>query len=116
MTIHLPLIGLIAVLGYLGYRLARPPLWLVTVLLLSVVASWNNYFLPLVMLSDNRLFPVTVGIGLWQSTASTYGAAGGQSLRSIIILGALVSVIPLIIAFLGLQRYWQGGLSIGSLK
>ncbi|MGN8554122.1 UNVERIFIED_CONTAM: carbohydrate ABC transporter permease [Microbacterium sp. SLM126] len=94
--------------------LLRPAI--VTVLLLSIVASWNNYFLPLVMLSDNRLFPVTVGIGLWQSTASTYGAAGGQSLWSIIILGALVSVIPLIIAFLGLQKYWRGGLSIGSLK
>jgi multiple sugar transport system permease protein len=89
---------------------------IVTVLLLSVVSSWNNYFLPLAMLSDNRLFPVTVGIGLWQATASTYGAAGGESLWSIIILGSLVSVIPLVIAFLTLQRYWQGGLSIGSLK
>ncbi|MGR0321095.1 carbohydrate ABC transporter permease [Agromyces sp. ZXT2-3] len=89
---------------------------IVTVLLLSVVASWNNYFLPLAMLSDNRLFPVTVGIGLWQATASTYGAAGGESLWSIIILGSLVSVIPLVIAFLTLQKYWQGGLSIGSLK
>lgn len=94
--------------------LLRPAI--VTVLLLSVVASWNNYFLPLVMLSDNRLFPVTVGIGLWQSTASTYGAAGGQSLWSIIVLGSLVSVIPLIIAFLSLQKYWRGGLAIGSLK
>jgi multiple sugar transport system permease protein len=89
---------------------------IVTVLLLSVVSSWNNYFLPLAMLSDNRLFPVTVGIGLWQATASTYGAAGGESLWSIIILGSLVSVIPLVIAFLTLQKYWQGGLSIGSLK
>jgi len=79
--------------------LMRPAI--VTVLLLSVVASWNNYFLPLAMLSDNRLFPVTVGIGLWQSTASTYGAAGGESLWSIIILGSLVSVIPLIIASQG---------------
>ena len=94
--------------------LMRPAI--ITVLLLSIVSSWNNYFLPLAMLSDNRLFPVTVGIGLWQSTASTYGAAGGESLWSIIILGSLVSVIPLIIAFLSLQRYWRGGLAIGSLK
>ena len=94
--------------------LLRPAI--VTVLLLSVVAAWNNYFLPLVMLSNNQLYPVTVGIGQWQSTASTYGAAGGQSLWSIIVLGALVSVIPLIIAFLTLQKYWQGGLAIGSLK
>lgn len=93
--------------------LMRPAI--VTVLLLSVVASWNNYFLPLAMLSDNRLFPVTVGIGMWQGIASANNA-GGTSLWSIIILGSLVSVIPLIIAFLTLQKYWQGGLSIGSLK
>lgn len=93
--------------------LLRPAI--VTVLLLSVVASWNNYFLPLAMLSDNRLFPVTVGIGLWQGIASANNA-GGTSLWSLIIIGSLVSVIPLIIAFLGLQRYWQGGLSLGSSK
>ncbi|MEV1132284.1 carbohydrate ABC transporter permease [Agromyces sp. NPDC049794] len=93
--------------------LLRPAI--VTVLLLSVVSSWNNYFLPLAMLSDNRLFPVTVGIGLWQGIASANNA-GSTSLWSIIILGSLVSVIPLIIAFLTLQKYWQGGLAIGSLK
>ena len=93
--------------------LMRPAV--VTVLLLSIVSSWNNYFLPLAMLSDSRLFPVTVGIGQWQGIASANNS-GGTSLWSIIIIGSLVSVIPLIIAFLSLQRYWRGGLAIGSLK
>jgi multiple sugar transport system permease protein len=93
--------------------LMRPAI--VTVLLLSVVASWNNYFLPLAMLSDNRLFPVTVGLGVWQGIASANNA-GSTSLWSLIILGALVSVIPLIIAFFALQRYWRGGLSVGGLR
>lgn len=93
--------------------LMRPAI--VTVLLLSVVATWNNYFLPLAMLSDSKLYPVTVGIGLWQSLASANNG-GGTSLWSLIIMGALVSIIPLVIAFLSLQRYWQGGLSIGALK
>ncbi|RIQ18954.1 carbohydrate ABC transporter permease [Jiangella rhizosphaerae] len=88
---------------------------MVTVLLLSVVATWNNYFLPLAMLSDNDLYPVTVGIGQWQGIASANNS-GGTSLWSIIIMGSLVSVIPLIIAFLTLQRHWRGGLAIGSLK
>ncbi|MFD0782543.1 carbohydrate ABC transporter permease [Micromonospora azadirachtae] len=87
----------------------------VTVLLLSAVASWNNYFLPLAMLSDNRLFPVTVGLGLWQGIASANNA-GSTSLWSLIILGSLVSVIPLIIAFFSLQRHWRGGLSVGGLR
>jgi multiple sugar transport system permease protein len=87
----------------------------VTVLLLSIVSTWNNYFLPLAMISDTKLLPVTVGIGLWQGLASGNNS-GGASLWGIIIIGSLVSIIPLAIAFLSLQRYWQGGLSIGSLK
>lgn len=96
-----------------AFPLMRPAV--VTVLLLSAVASWNNYFLPLAMLSDNRLFPVTVGLGVWQGLASANNA-GSTSLWSLIILGALVSVIPLIIAFFTLQRHWRGGLSVGGLR
>ena len=93
--------------------LMRPAI--VTVLLLSIVATWNNFFLPLAMLQNNRLFPVTVGISQWQSLAAANNG-GGTSLWSLIIIGSLVSIIPLVIAFLSLQRYWQGGLSLGSLK
>ena len=96
-----------------AFPLMRPAV--VTVLLLSAVASWNNYFLPLAMLSDNRLFPVTVGLGLWQGIASANNS-GSTSLWSLIILGALVSVIPLVIAFFTLQRHWRGGLSVGGLR
>jgi multiple sugar transport system permease protein len=93
--------------------LMRPAI--VTVLLLSIVATWNNFFLPLAMLQNNRLFPVTVGIAQWQSLAAANNG-GGTSLWSLIIIGSLVSIVPLVIAFLSLQRYWQGGLSLGSLK
>jgi multiple sugar transport system permease protein len=93
--------------------LMRPAV--VTVLLLSIVGVWNNYFLPLAMLSSSNLYPVTVGIGLWEGLASSNNG-GGTSLWNIIIIGAFVSIVPLIIAFLSLQKYWQGGLSLGSLK
>lgn len=93
--------------------LMRPAV--ITVLLLSVVGTWNNYFLPLAMLSNSRLYPITVGLGLWEQLASSNNG-GGHSLWSLIIVGSLVSIIPLIIAFLTLQKYWQGGLSLGSLK
>ncbi|GAA1516521.1 carbohydrate ABC transporter permease [Sphaerisporangium rubeum] len=96
-----------------AFPLMRPAV--VTVLLLSAVASWNNYFLPLAMLSDNRLFPVTVGLGVWQGIASANNS-GSTSLWSLIILGSLVSVIPLIIAFFTFQRHWRGGLSAGGLR
>jgi multiple sugar transport system permease protein len=92
--------------------LLRPAI--VTVLLLSIVATWNNYFLPLAMLSTSDKYPVTVGIGLWSQLASGNNS-GGHSLWSLIITGSLVSIVPLIIAFVSLQKYWQGGLSLGSI-
>src|SRR5215203_535320 len=86
----------------------------VTVLLLSFVATWNNYFLPLVVLSTPELYPVTLGLASWNDLA---GAGGGaHSLYPLVITGALVAVVPIIVAFLFLQRYWQGGLTFGSLK
>jgi multiple sugar transport system permease protein len=84
------------------------------VLLLSFVATWNNYFLPLVVLSDQKLFPLTVGLAQWNSLASAGG--GSQVVYSIVITGALVAVVPVAAAFLVLQRYWQGGLGVGGVK
>jgi multiple sugar transport system permease protein len=87
---------------------------LVTVLLFTMVASWNNFFLPLVMLSNDKLLPLTVGLRSWYESA-TLGNAGGASFN-VIIVGAMVAIVPLIAAFLMLQRYWRGGLTMGSLR
>jgi len=105
--------GEIATFLRVAFPLLRPAF--ITVLLLSVVGTWNNYFLPLAMLANTKLFPITVGLGLWQGQASANNG-GGTSLWGLIITGSLVSVIPLVIAFLCLQKYWQGGLSLGALK
>jgi multiple sugar transport system permease protein len=86
----------------------------VTVLLFQLVATWNNYFLPLIMLNNSHLFPLTVGLAQWQSTAAA--GSGSQALFSMVITGSLVSVVPLVVAFLFLQRYWQSGLATGGVK
>jgi multiple sugar transport system permease protein len=86
----------------------------VTVLLFTLVATWNNYFLPLIMLNSSDLFPLPVGLALWQSTAA--GGSGSRALFSTVITGSLLAIIPLVIAFLFLQRYWQSGLATGGVK
>jgi multiple sugar transport system permease protein len=86
----------------------------VTVLLFSFVATWNNYFLPLVVLSDPKLYPVTVGLANMNATANA--GSGAQVLFPLVIVGALVAIIPLIVAFLALQRYWRSGLALGSIR
>lgn len=84
---------------------------LVTIFLFQFVAIWNNFFLPLIMLRSEELFPVTFGLYAWNSSINQY-----PELRSFVLVGALLSIIPLIITFLLLQRYWRTGLGTGALK
>ncbi|MFC9618803.1 carbohydrate ABC transporter permease [Streptomyces sp. NPDC056930] len=85
----------------------------VTVLLFTTVATWNNYFLPLIMLKDPDWYPLTVGLDAWNKQAY---AAGGEVVFNLVITGSLITIVPLIAAFLLLQKYWQSGLAAGSVK
>lgn len=84
---------------------------LVTVFLFQFVGIWNNYFLPLVMLSDPKLYPITLGLTSWQSFADRQ-----PELYQLTVGGAFLSVLPLMAAIVVLQRFWRGGLTEGSLK
>ncbi len=90
-------------------RLMAPAL--VTVFLFQFVAIWNNFFLPLIMLRDETLFPVTLGLYVWNTQVSQI-----PDIRALVVVGSLLSIIPLIVTFLGLQRFWQSGLANGGLK
>jgi multiple sugar transport system permease protein len=87
----------------------------VTVLLFTLVATWNNYFLPLIMLNDPRYYPITVGLSTWSAQA-VGGSGANADLLACVVTGSLLSIIPLVIAFVLLQRYWQSGLSAGAVK
>lgn len=93
----------------IGLRLLTPAL--VTVFLFQLVGIWNNYFLPLVMLSDTNLFPITLGLNNWLSQVDRL-----PEFYELTTGGVLLSVIPLGIAMVVLQRFWRGGLTEGSVK
>ncbi|GAB3161962.1 carbohydrate ABC transporter permease [Myceligenerans halotolerans] len=95
----------------ISLRLLAPGI--VTVALFSIVATWNNYFLPLIMLSDPDLFPLTIGLNQWNQQAS---GIGSEPVFNLVITGSLLTIVPIVIVFLYLQRYWQSGLAAGSVK
>nr|AXL05833.1 carbohydrate ABC transporter permease [uncultured bacterium] len=98
----------------IALRLLGPGL--VTVVLLTLVTTWNNYFLPLIMLNDPNLYPITVGLAFWAQQAQNGNAGANSDMLSLVLTGSLLSIIPLIVAFLMLQRYWQSGLTAGAVK
>ncbi|MFF7006473.1 carbohydrate ABC transporter permease [Streptomyces fimicarius] len=83
----------------------------VTIFLFSFTASWNNFYGALMMLNDDQLYPVNLGLYMWNQNVYQQ-----PELYPLVIIGSLVAVVPLIIAFLCLQRFWRSGLTAGAVK
>ena len=84
---------------------------LVTVLLITIVTIWNNYFLPLMIFSKSARYPLTVGLSAMSAAAQSGSKA---DLVPVLITGGLITVVPIVILFLLLERYFRGGLLQGS--
>lgn len=93
----------------IGLRMVMPGF--VTVFLFQFTAIWNNFFLPLVMLSDQKLFPLSLGLYAWNSNAHAE-----PDYYPLVVTGSLLAVVPLVVAFVSLQRHWKAGLTAGSVK
>lgn len=87
-------------------RLLSPAM--VTIFLFIFVATWNNFLLPLMMISSQELKPITLGM---YGMMSYFDAD-----KAVVMMGSLLGVIPLVVLFFTLQRYWQSGLSAGAVK
>lgn len=86
--------------------LLRPAL--LTLFLLQFVAQWDNLLWPLVVASKQSLWTVPVGLSSFQTEQ---GVA-----YQLVMAGAVLSVIPPMVLFAFLQRYYVRGLTLGSLK
>lgn len=84
---------------------------MVTVLLFAFLGSWNSYMLPLLVLTDQELMPLTVGLTGWNQASITV-----PGLQILTVVGSMLSIIPIVIVFLSLQRYWRSGLAAGGVR
>jgi multiple sugar transport system permease protein len=84
---------------------------LVTLFLFQFAAIWNNFLLPLIMLTNSDLYPATLGLYIWNSTFTTHP----EILQSV-VTGSLVAVLPVIVLFVSLERFMRSGLAAGSVK
>jgi multiple sugar transport system permease protein len=85
----------------------------------SFVQSWNNFFLPFVMLPSSDGYPIQVGLtSLLASTpAFNPSSAGTQSVQlPTLALATVISVLPVLIVFLFAQRFLVAGMTTGGTK
>ncbi|MFD4603842.1 carbohydrate ABC transporter permease [Streptomyces sp. NPDC058464] len=83
-----------------------------TVFLLSFVSSWNGFFLPLTMLQGEDKWTLSVGLYAWNAQR----ASTEVDLTALVLTGALLSVVPLAVFMIAMQRYWRTGVTLGALK
>lgn len=101
--------GELRIFWSIGLRMVMPGF--VTICLFQFTAIWNNFFLPLVMLSDTKLFPVSLGLYAWNTQTHAF-----PEYYPLVVTGSLLAVIPLVVAFVALQRFWKAGMTAGAVK
>lgn len=79
-----------------------------TVAIITFVASWNNYLLPLVVLNSPENYPWPLGLMDFRSLYSTDWPR--------ILTYITVTIMPAIVVFLAAQRYIVAGLTAGAVK
>jgi len=83
---------------------------IITVALFSFLASWNEFLAPLIFLNDSSKF--TLPVMLVNVRSGAFGTVDYGALQS----GVVVAMLPCVILFVALQRFYISGLVAGSLK
>ena len=93
---------------------------LATIGLFCAVGMWNNFFGPLIYLSDESKYPLQIVLRQLILQSISDGMETGPSLNiaenSIKYATILVSIIPIIAVYPWLQKYFVKGVMIGSIK
>jgi ABC-type glycerol-3-phosphate transport system permease component len=83
---------------------------LITVAIMNVLGTWNDYVWPLVTIPNSKLWTMSLGI---VSFGSQYG---GLERWGPMFAGYVIASVPLIIVFLFTMRYFIAGLTSGAIK
>ncbi|MFC9984468.1 carbohydrate ABC transporter permease [Microbacterium keratanolyticum] len=78
------------------------------VAIFSFVGAWDEFLWPLIVLSDQNLYTLTVGLNFLQGTFTND--------PRVVAAGTIIAIVPLIILFFSLQRYFFRGIGEGGLK
>lgn len=74
----------------------------------TFITAWNDYFMQLIMLSENNNLTISLGIANLQAEMATdFG---------LIMAGAAVAAIPILAVFLAFQKYFTQGITMGAVK
>jgi multiple sugar transport system permease protein len=83
-----------------------------TVFLLAFVSNWNSFYLPLTMLRGEDKWPLSLGLYAWNLQRTE----AETDLTALVLTGSLLAAVPLAVFMIAMRRYWQSGVTLGSIK
>lgn len=94
------------------FRVVLPMSWptLVAFALITVVNEWNEYLWPFLIASDDTVAPLQVGL------ARLVNTDGGFTDWPMVMAATILTITPILIVFLILQRHMIKGLTSGAVK
>lgn len=103
---HLDGCGRVRTLWHVMLPLTLPGL--VTTVIFTFIAAWNEYVVALTLMSDDSKKPLTVGINSY--------VTGYQQHWDELFAASLIAVVPVVILFAMIEKHLVGGLTAGSVK
>jgi len=95
-------------LRYISFPLVIPGI--ATVALFAFLASWNEFLAPLIFLNDGSKYPLPLMLVSLRSNA--YGVIDYGALQA----GVVITIVPVLLLYLFLQRFYVSGLVSGALR
>lgn len=81
---------------------------LVTLALFTFLGTWNDFLWPLIVLTDESLYTLPVAL------ANLLGEHAQDT--ELMMAGAVMTVLPVVLVFLALQKYYIEGIAAGAVK
>jgi multiple sugar transport system permease protein len=81
---------------------------LVTLAIFTFMSTWNDFMWPLIVLSDEAKYTLPVALA----------NLSGEHVQDteLMMAGSVLTVLPVLLVFLALQRYYITGITAGSVK
>jgi ABC-type glycerol-3-phosphate transport system permease component len=91
-----------------GLPLVRPAVGAFAIY--EFLGNWNSFFWPLVIIRSDRLLTLPLGLALFNARVEMKGEWG------VMMAGIVLSLVPIFVLFLMLQRQFISGLTLGAVK
>jgi multiple sugar transport system permease protein len=103
--------GFLRIYWHIMLPLVRPTLAVIAIF--TFLATWNEFMMPLIYLSDQRLYPLSFGLYAFQVQSLQPGTSAGIGL---LMAGSLLMTLPVMAIFFFAQRYFLQGVTLTGIK